>query len=165
MIERLMLAGLNYPDFASLLLRVILGAFFVLARFRWVYDPSRPEQPWFNCQRHQHLRWKLCTCGYSTNIGLACLVASIEILAGCAVVVGLLSTLATAGLFGVLLFATICTASGKIAEQNPVDCVDKVSCYLWRVEGVYITIALVLLLTGPGKFSLDYLLATIGGMQ
>ena len=57
------------PDVALFLVRGILGAFFVLARFRWFYDPSRPEH-WFNCGRHDHLAWKLCTCGYGRNVYL-----------------------------------------------------------------------------------------------
>jgi hypothetical protein len=45
-----------------------------------------------------------------------------------------------------------------VMEQNPVDQVDCVSCYMWRVEGCYIASTLGILLEGPGAYSLDALL-------
>lgn len=147
------------PDLTLLILRLILGVFFVLARFRWFYDPSQPVGARFlNIARHKHLAWKLCTCGYGLHPVLAGFVASVEVLAGLGVTMGLLTPLSTLGLMSVLTFATLCTAKTKVMEQHPVDDIDCVSCYLWRVEGVYLAIALAILLGGPGKYSLDYLL-------
>src|ERR1700692_2305274 len=148
--------GPGYHDLGLLVLRVMLGVFFVLARFRWLYDPSRPLSPWLNAGRHEHLRNKLCYCGYGSHPLLVAFVAVTEISAGCAIIVGLLTELALMGLMSVLLFATWCTAKEKVCAQNPVDKVDYVSCYLWRVEGVYIAICGVLLLNGPGLYSLDH---------
>lgn len=150
--------GPGYQDLGLLALRVLLGVFFVLARFRWLYDPSRPDSPWLNAGRHEHLRWKLCYCGYGQHPLLVAFVACVEISAGCAIVLGLLTELALMGLMSILLFATWCTAKEKVCAQNPVDTIDYVSCYLWRVEGVYIGICAVLLLNGPGFFSLDHAL-------
>jgi uncharacterized membrane protein YphA (DoxX/SURF4 family) len=152
----LLLTGPGYHDLGILVLRIILGTFFILARFRWLYDPSRPQQPWLNAGRHEHFIKRLCTCGYGGHPYLCAFVAMTEILAGGAIIVGLLTELALMGLMSVLLFATWCTAWEKICAQNPVDKVDCISCYLWRVEGVYIAICAVLLLNGPGLFSLDY---------
>lgn len=147
--------GLGSQDLAVLILRLLLGTFFVLARFRWVYDPSRPLDPWFNTARHKHLVQRLCTCGYSPNPYLSGFVACVEISAGMAIIVGLLTLPATMGLLSVLLFGTYCTARVKVCEQLPVDKIDCVSCYLWRVEGVYIAIAIAILALGPGHYSLD----------
>lgn len=152
------LTGPEYYDIGTLLLRLVLGIFFVLARFRWLYDPSRPDQPWWNKARHLHMIQRLCTCGYNSHPATCAFVALVEISAGCALIIGLLTQLALLGLLSVLLFATWCTASEKVKQQKPVDDVDCVSCYLWRVEGVYIVIALVLFLSGPGRYSLDHLL-------
>ena len=146
------------PDLASLVLRLVLGSFFVLARFRWLYDPSRPDQPWFNGARHMHLEKRLCTCGYGLHPVICDVVAWAEILGGLGVIVGLLTPLALIGLLCVLLFATFCTAKEKVLAQDPVDDIDCVSCYLWRVEGVYIAIVLALLALGPGVYSLDHVL-------
>lgn len=147
----------EYTSLASLLLRLILGTFFVLARFRWVYDPSRTPSL-MNPLRHKHFRERLCTCGYGTHPLLCGFVASVEIAAGFAVILGLVTMPALCGLLCVLLFATWCTAREKVCAQNPVDQVDCISCYLWRVEGVYITVAVSLLCLGPGTWSLDHLL-------
>lgn len=145
-------------DVAALILRLVLGSFFLLARFRWFYDPSRPDNPWFNCLRRQHLEWKLCSCGYSSNPLLAGSVACVEVFGSLALIAGALTTITTVGLLVVLLFATYCTAKGKVCEQKPVDGVDCVSCYLWRVEGVYICVALCILLLGAGRLSVDWYL-------
>lgn len=153
----LALHGMNLPDLATLLLRQILGWFFILARFRWFFDPSRPDNPLLNVKRHGHLVQKLCSCGYGYHPGLTAFVACVEVLAGGAVVIGLLTNLALLGLLGVLLCATFCTGKVKVLEQQPVDCIDCVSCYLWRVEGVYIAIVVALMCTGPGVFSADAL--------
>lgn len=151
------LMGLGLPDFALLLLRAILGTFFVLARFRWVYDPSRPDNPWFNAERHKHLTWKLCTCGYHWHPRMSAIVALLEMSCGLGLLLGLLTIPSALGLLIVLTFATVCTARQKVMEQLPVDPIDCLSCYLWRVEGIYIIIAMSVLLLGPGKFSLDYM--------
>lgn len=148
-------------DVALLILRLMLGGFFVFARFRWIYDPSRPDAPWFNPARRHHLEEKLCSCGYSRHPYLSGFVALTEIFGGLGVIVGLLTPLALLGLLGVLACATRCTAYAKVCEQNPVDCWDCVSCYLWRVEGIYIAVTLALLLLGPGNLSLDAVVAAL----
>lgn len=158
------LMGFGLHDIALLLLRNIVGVFFLLARFRWVYDPSRPDNPWLNKERHRHLTWKLCTCGYHWHPRMSAVVALVEVSAGTALIVGLLTVPAALALLTVLLFATVCTARQKVSEQDPVDLVDCVSCYLWRVEGVYITVVLSVLFMGPGKLSLDHLLLTLWGL-
>lgn len=165
----------NY-DLAILLTRLILGGFFVLARFRWVYDPSRSEtfanamggepirdgggtgRRWFNDYRVGHLQWKLCACGFGYHKALAACVACIEIFGGLAVLVGLLTPLAAVGLFAVTLGATACTAYEKTMKQHPVDRIDCACCYLWNVEPHLLVAAAVLAATGGGAYSVDALL-------
>lgn len=162
-------------DLAALVLRVVLGSFFLLARFRIIWDPSlhldTPQghhsvyvkdlkmtfdetSQWFPHWRWAHLRWKVSKCGYPA--WLTPLVAVTELAGGFGVLMGFLTPIALLGLLVTLAFATLCTARGKIAEQCPVDLVDCVCCYFWRVEGIYIAMCLSLLMTGPGKLSLDY---------
>lgn len=145
-------------DAALFIARLMLGLFFVLARFRWIYDPSRPEQPWFNAKRHEHLVWKLCVCGFGQHRALAASVALAEVAGGALVLVGLGTQLAALALFIVLLGATHCTAREKTMKQEPVDKLDVCSCYLWTVEPIYIGLALLILLGGPGAWSLDALI-------
>lgn len=157
------LSGFHSPNLAILLLRCLLGTFFLLARFRWIWDPSQgascPVRPqWFPQQRHDSLRNKLQHCGYSRDPLLAGVVAVVEISAALGVIFGLLTVLSAIGLLSVLIFATICTAKEKVARQSPIDCIDCVCCYLWLVEPLYLVMAVTLLLTGAGSFSLDHLL-------
>lgn len=174
--------GVGFGDVALLLQRVALGAFFFLARFRWVYDPSRAwiagyaangeplrgdnanatgRAAWFAPYRVNHLTWKLCSCGYGKHPVLAGFVALVEISAGLALVVGLLTPLAALGLLGTLGFATYCTAKDKVAKQGPVDKIDCVSCYLWTVEPLYIVLAVSAIINGAGAYSLDALIVRL----
>lgn len=144
-------------DAALFLLRAVLGTFYVLARFRFFYDPSRSR--WLCPDRRRSLVNKVQICGWlSTAPRLwACVVAVVEVLGGAALIVGFLTQYAALSLLGVTLVATYYTARDKVTAQKPVDKLDCVSCYLWRVEGVYIAIALAILALGPGRWSIDYL--------
>lgn len=138
--------------------RFVLGFFFVSYRFRWFYDPTPPDgvavcSPF----RHLNLRKKLCHCGWGMSPEMAAFVAIAETLAGLGVMFGLLTTLSAFGLLSILIVATFCTAKDKTMRQNPVDAIDVVNCYLWNPEPVYIVLALLVLVLGPGWFSLDQL--------
>lgn len=154
----LLFSGPMFSDFALFVNRVVLGLFFVLARFRWFYSPDHPEQPWFNFTRHKSLRDKMVHCGITHNPSCwACCVAWIEVLAGLALIVGLLTPLAGLGLLILCIRATMCTAREKTMRQNPVDRVDVVSCYLWTPEPMYIVMSLIATCMGAGSWSLDAL--------
>lgn len=155
----LLLSGFGLQDALLLLLRVTLGGFYVLARFRFFFDPSRPGAMFCNADRHQSLTNKMQHCGWCNMPRLwAWTVASIEVSAGLALIFGLLTIPAAFGLLAITIGATLCTAKQKVMEQHPVDCIDCVSCYLWRVEGLYIAMAVAILLAGPGRYSLDFAL-------
>lgn len=135
------------------LLRQVLGWFFLLARFRFFWDPSRPEQPWMNHARHKHLCEKMSYCGLHHEPSVwSWLTATVECGCGILLICGMWSRLAATGLFVLLLVATHCTWRQKITEQNPVDKVDWVSCYLWRVEIVYVVDAVALIVMGGGTW-------------
>jgi len=151
------LLGLGAHDFALLVLRLVLGVFFLLARFRWMFDPSRVPHV-NNPARHTHLAQKLCQCGYHWHPYMSAFVAITEISSGILLILGLLTVPAAFALLVILCFATYCTAYDKVMEQNPVDKIDMVSCYLWRVEGIYIALAISIMLLGPGAYSLDALI-------
>lgn len=135
-----------------LALRAALGGFYVLARFRYFYDPSRPADPVLNKQRRESMARKMGYCHYPA--WLAPIVAGSEVLAGLGVISGVLFTLSCAGLLLITIFATRCTWREKILEQSPCDCIDWLACYLWRVEGLYILLAAVLLVEGAGSYAL-----------
>src|SRR6185369_1492383 len=137
--------------------RFTLGFFFVSYRFRWFYDPTPQDggPQWCNPYRHLNLRRKLCQCGWGISPSMAAFVAIVESLAGLGVIFGLLTTLSALGLLLILLVATICTAREKTLRQKPVDSIDVVNCYLWNPEPVYMVLAVVVMVLGPGWFSLD----------
>lgn len=140
------------------LARFTLGFFFVSYRFRWFYDPD-PIDGVEICSpyRRQKLQEKLSHCGWGMSPQLAAFVAISEILAGLGVIFGALTSLSAIGLIIILIAATLCTAKEKTLKQKPVDTIDVVNCYLWTPEPVYIVLALVVLVLGPGWFSLDQL--------
>jgi uncharacterized membrane protein YphA (DoxX/SURF4 family) len=129
------------------LLSLTLGSFFVLARFRFFYDPAKPAGArWFNAQRHESLIHKMTVCGMQHRpVVMAWLVATIEVVGGLLLITGVARWLGALLLLGILLKATICTARAKVCEQKPVDWLDYGCCYLWRVEGLYIVMALCIL--------------------
>jgi uncharacterized membrane protein YphA (DoxX/SURF4 family) len=158
--------GLGLTDAALFAARAMLGVFFILARFRFFYDPSRPECCWFNGNRCDSLASKMLYCSHRVKgWGLgkwpyfwAWTAAIVEVGAGLLVVIGFLTLPAAFALLVTLLLATRCTARVKVMEQNPVDKVDCVACYMWRVEGLYIGLALIIIFAGPGAWSLDSLI-------
>jgi len=155
-----LLVGIGGNDAASLLVRLTIGLFYVLARFRSFYDPSQPKGcRLFNSSRFSSLQRKLCSCGFERGVSFwTWTVAVVEVGGGLALVAGLLTTLAAFALLVLTVRASMCTAWLKISEQNPVDKIDCLACYLWRVEGLYAALALLVLLLGPGAYSLDSLL-------
>lgn len=162
-------SGLDLAPFALFLNRLTLGLFYFLARFRFFYDPSKPgtiyrpemyyqysvqsSQRWFNSDRLASLTRKMQHCGWNWR-GWAWVVALIEVVGGLMLMAGIFSAFAAFGLLVLTLFATRCTWRTKVYEQNPVDCLDICSCYLWRVEGLYIVMAAIVVLAGPGALAL-----------
>lgn len=145
----------DMADVSLLFSRLLLGTFFILARFRWVYDPSQMEAPWFNQHRHEHLVEKLEYCGLKNGKFWAPIVAYIELSAGAGVLVGFITPIASLGLLAILIRATLCTGKEKTMRQNPIDKLDVCSCYLWCPEPIYIAVAFSILSMGAGRYSLD----------
>lgn len=154
-----LIGGFVAINIAATLVRILLGTFFVLARFRFFYDPSQPKYRVFCPARLESLTRKMAHCGLKKYpFQWAVAVAVIEVLAGVALIFGFLSTLAAVGLLAILVYATRCTCKEKVERQNPVDNIDRLCCYLWTPEPLYILLALLVLLIGPGVFSVDYLI-------
>lgn len=148
--------GLGFQDATMFFIRLILGGFFVLYRFRWVYDPSATDRKWFSPSRKSRLIDRLYTCGYSANPLLAALVALGEIAAGLAVIVGFLTVPAAMVLLVILVFANCCTPREEIPLMKPVDKLDVLRCYLHLAEPLYLILAIGVIFIGPGMWSLDH---------
>lgn len=168
-------AGIGGAGIALLLARVTLGLFYVLARFRFFYDPSKPlyavvgrdafgafeygNTRWLNKERQDSLIRKMSLCGLTWRPRLwAWIAAVVEVGAGLLLIVGLYAPLMALALLVVTALATRCTWRQKVYEQNPCDALDVCACYLWRVEGLYLILALCIIIGGGGAFALsDYL--------
>ena len=155
---QILFTGIGDFDLILTANRIVLGLFFVLARFRWVYDPSRPADAWFNAERHANFKRKMGICGYPQSTALAAFVALTEILAGAALIVGLLTPLAAFGLFIVCLAALKCSWREKTYRQEPVDSIHVVECFLWCPEPLFVLMSFTALVGGAGSFSLDGLI-------
>ena len=151
----MLVTGAGALDLSFLINRVIIGIFFVSYRFRWFYDPAQPPcDRWFSAFRRTKLRTRLCTCRYPVVMAPA--VAVIEVLAGLALIVGLLTVPAAVGIVVIMIFANCCTPPEEIPAMNPVDKLDWLSCYLRLVEPLYLWMAVMVIMHGPGRYSLDY---------
>ena len=165
--------GFGLADFALFLNRVTLGLFYVLARFRFFYDPSKPgarlsedfgpdypryrirSQRWLNTDRHWSLREKVRKCGFKrAPYFWAYVVAIVEVAGGALLVAGVFAPVMAGALFILTAVATSCTARQKVMEQQPCDLIDCAACYLWRVEGLYLVMAAAVIAGGPGAWSL-----------
>lgn len=144
-------------DFALFVARVTLGLFFVLARFRYFYDPALPAgERVLSKFRSDRLAHKMEYCGLTSRPHeWAAFVAIIEVAAGLACIAGLLTQLAALGLLAITVRATCCTGKEKTMRQEPIDRVDVASCYLWCPEPVYAVLALIVMVLGAGAWSLD----------
>jgi uncharacterized membrane protein YphA (DoxX/SURF4 family) len=163
-------SGLDLTDIALFINRVILGGFFVLARFRFFFDPSKPtlrvhpvqftilsSERWLNADRRKSLHNKLMYCGFK-HPAWVWVVAITEVGAGILLISGLFTALAGLCLLVLTMRASVCTARTKVFEQNPCDPLDVCACYLWRVEGLYIVMSAICVLAGPGSFALSEVL-------
>ncbi len=128
-------------------LALLVGLFFVLARFRFFWDPSKcPGDRLFNKARYDSLHTKIASCGWRKHTTFwTWYTAVVEVLAGFGLMLNVGRPLAGALMMGVLLVATTCTCKSKVCEQKPVDKADVVCAYLWRVEGLYIAMLAVVL--------------------
>lgn len=145
-------------DTTALAIRLALGSFYFLNRYRFYYDQSRKISV-LNPQRSESLTSKMVECGWDRAPRFwAHFTAFVEVFGGLALIVGLLSRAASLGILAVTLVATWCTAKDKVMKQGPVDKVDCVGCYFWCVEPHLAMMAIILLAFGPGAYSIDSLL-------
>ncbi len=130
----------------------IVGLFFVLARFRFFYDPSKsPSLRWFNRLRYQSLYNKIHSCGWTHRTALwTWYTAVVEVLGGLSLMLNIGRSISGPLLLGLLLVASKCTYRTKCLEQCPVDKIDWLCAYLWRVEGLYIAMLAVVVVEDWG---------------
>jgi putative oxidoreductase len=136
--------GLGATDAALLLNRLVLGVFFAISGFHKLFVPKR----------HREFRKTLDKAGVPLLGVMEWFVGGVEFLGGLAVSVGLLSPLAALGLLAVSAVAALTTGGDKLPKE-PLDAADTFDSVLYLPEVLYIAMAALVILAGPGAYSLD----------
>jgi uncharacterized membrane protein YphA (DoxX/SURF4 family) len=142
--------GADAPNAALTLNRVALGTFFAISGYLKL----------FNASRHATLARTLQDDGVRAVPIMQWLVPGIEFSGGCALIIGLLSALAAFGLFLVCLGAFALDAAKRINAWQPLNLADCVADLLYLPEVLYCVGLAVVMLGGPGLWSLDAVIAT-----
>jgi putative oxidoreductase len=137
--------GAQAPDAALTLNRVVLGMFFAISGYHKL----------FNASRHATLRQTLQDDGVRAVPIMQWLLPGIEFSGGWALIIGLLSVLAAFGLFLICLGAVVLDAIKRVPAWQPVDRADWVGDVLYLPEALYCVGLAVVILGGPGPWSLD----------
>jgi uncharacterized membrane protein YphA (DoxX/SURF4 family) len=141
----LIVQGAHAPNAALTLNRMALGAFFAIGGYHKL----------FNVSRHRALTQTLEDDGVHAVPLMRWLLPGIEFAGGCALVIGLLSVLAAFGLFVICVGALGLDALKRIRAWNPIDRADWLADLLYLPEALYCIGLAVVMLAGPGPWSLD----------
>jgi uncharacterized membrane protein YphA (DoxX/SURF4 family) len=143
--------GAQSPNAALTLNRVALGVFFAISGYHKL----------FNASRHAALTRTLQDDGVHGVPIMRWLLPSVEFGGGCALVMGLLSALAAFGLFVISAGAFALDAVKQIRAWQPIDRADWLGDLLYVPEALYCVGLTVVMLAGPGAWSLDAIIARL----
>lgn len=143
--EFLIIQGAQAPYAALTLNRVALGTFFAISGYHKL----------FNASRHAALTGTLQGDGVHDLPFMQWLLPSAEFAGGSALILGFLSVLAALGLFVICLGAIALDAVKRIRAWQPLDRADWLGDLLYIPESLYCIGLTVVILGGPGPWSLD----------
>jgi uncharacterized membrane protein YphA (DoxX/SURF4 family) len=141
----LILQGAQAPNVALTLNRVALGAFFAIGGYHKL----------FNASRHSAVTGTLREDGVHALPIMQWVLPSAEFGGGCALILGLLSVLAAFGLFVICVGAIALDAVKRIRAWQPIDRADWLDDLLYLPETLYCVGLTVVMLAGPGAWSVD----------
>lgn len=142
--------GAQAPNAALALNRVALGVFFAISGYHKL----------FNASRHATLTRTLRDDGVHELPVMQWLLPTTEFAGGVALIVGLLSVLAAFGLFAVCFGAVVLDAVKRVGAERPLDRADWLGDFLYLPETLYCIGLTVVMLAGPGPWSLDAVVAS-----
>lgn len=143
--------GFNAPEAILSINRVVLGVVFTITGFHKCFYP----------QRHEVFCHTLKECGIPDIPLVDWFVCSVELLGGLALVIGLLAPLAALGLLGIAVVAVVTNGIYRIPNDEPEDLGDWVFYFLYLPEVLWVVMLLVVIIGGPGWFSLDHYISTL----
>jgi uncharacterized membrane protein YphA (DoxX/SURF4 family) len=141
--------GADAPNAALTLNRVALGAFFAISGYHKL----------FNASRHATLTLTLEDDGVHAVPIMRWLLPGGEFTGGLALILGLLSVLAAFGLFVICAGALALDAVKRVRAWRPIDRADWLGDLLYVPESLYCIGLIVVMLAGPGPWSVDAAIA------
>jgi putative oxidoreductase len=143
----LLLGSSDLEQYAMLLVRVSLGLFFAISGANKLFVAARTQAMYETLVKATVPFPRLMTY----------FVSGVELVGGCMVVVGFLSSLACAALLVDMLVAILTTALPAMRKGlSPFNWLDD---FLYLPEVLYVLFFIWLICSGPGRFSVDYWLA------
>jgi uncharacterized membrane protein YphA (DoxX/SURF4 family) len=143
--------GAHAPGVALTVNRVALGLFFAIGGYHKL----------FNASRHAAVTATLREDGVHALPIMQWLLPGAEFAGGFALIIGLLSVLAAFGLFVICAGAIALDAVKRISAWKPIDRADWLDDLLYLPESLYCVGLTVVMLAGPGPWSLDANVATL----
>lgn len=137
--------GAHAPYIALTLNRVALGVFFAISGYHKL----------FNASRHAALTRTLQEDGVHGLPFMQWLLPSAEFSGGWALILGFLTVLAALGLFVICAGAIAFDAVKRVRAWQPIDRADWIGDLLYVPEALYCIGLTVVILGGPGPWSLD----------
>jgi putative oxidoreductase len=143
--------GAQDPDAALTLNRIALGLFFAISGYHKL----------FNAPRHAALTRTLQEDGVHAVPIMRWLLPGAEFSGGWALILGLLSVVAALGLLVICIGALALDAVKRIRAWQPIDRADWLGDLLYVPESLYSIGLSVVILAGPGSWSLDARIAAL----
>lgn len=145
----LLWAGLSSPDFADTVLRATVGTFSAISGGNKLFVASR----------HRALCATLARLGIPRCGGvMEWWVPGWTFVAGLMLAAGLLTAFSAGVLFIIYGVAFACEARHKVEAYRPINHCDRVADYLYLPETLYMVMLVAVMLAGPSRYSLDFLL-------
>lgn len=147
LVQFALLGSSDWEPYAVLLVRVCLGLFFAISGANKL----------FVADRRKTMYETLVTAKVPFPELMTYFVSGVEFAGGCALTVGLLSSLASVALLANMLVAIVTTKLSTMRKAlSPADWLDD---FLYLPEVLYVLFFIWLICSGPGRFSVDYWLA------
>jgi putative oxidoreductase len=147
LVRFVLLGRSELEPYAILLVRILLGLFFAISGANKLFVPSRTHAMYET----------LLEAGVPLPRVMTYFVSSVEFIAGCLLIIGFLSSLASLALLGDMLVAILTTKLSGLPRGASFP--NRLDDFLYLPEVLYVLFFIWLLCSGPGKFSLDFWLA------
>jgi putative oxidoreductase len=147
LVQFALLGSSDLEQYAILLVRISVGLFFAISGANKLFAGSSRQTMYETLVKAKVPFPRL----------MAYFVAGVEFVGGCLLTVGFLSSVACMVLLGDMLVAILTTKLSAVPKGlSPLNWVDD---FLYFPEVLYVLFFVLLICTGPGKFSVDYWIA------